>query len=163
MWIGLADEDGRSWYGISSEAEIDPSTNAFVSGVFRLITPDEPRMSRAQIADAVVDFCGEVDEFWAWIPTLEKFAQWFGLGAEASDLFDKYWNVDLQMLRGLVNPWPAEWPAHLHNLNAAAVAAGVEIPSRAANHLHPRVHAEWNRSLFELVRASPGITEFPAA
>ena len=56
MWIGLADDDGRSWYGISSEIEIDPSTNNFISGAFRLITPDEPRMSRAQIAAAVVDF-----------------------------------------------------------------------------------------------------------
>src|SRR5690349_11709065 len=55
MWIGLADEDGRSWYGISSEVEIDPSTNDFISGVFRLITPEEPRLSRAQIAAAVVD------------------------------------------------------------------------------------------------------------
>ena len=84
MWIGLADEEGRSWYGISSEVEIDPSTNDFISGVFRLITPDEPRMSRAQIAAAVVDFCGDVDEFWAWIPTVERFAEWFGLGDEAS-------------------------------------------------------------------------------
>lgn len=42
----------------------------------------------------------------------------------------------------------------LHNLNAAAVAAGVEIPPRAANHLHPRIHAEWNRQLFELIRAT---------
>ena len=47
MWIGLADEGGRSWYGISSEVEIDPSTNDFISGAFRLIAPDEPRMSRA--------------------------------------------------------------------------------------------------------------------
>jgi hypothetical protein len=53
MWIGLAGEEGRSWYGISSEVEIDPSTNDFISGVFRLITPDEPRLSRAQIAAAV--------------------------------------------------------------------------------------------------------------
>ena len=155
MWIGLADEDGHSWYGISSEVDIDPSTNEFVSGAFRLIAPGEPRLSRADIADAVVDFCGEVDEFWAWIPTLDKFAQWFGLGAEsASDLFDKYWDVDLQMLSGLVSPWPAGWPGRLHDLNAAAVAAGVAIPSRAANHLHPRVHAEWNRRLFERIRAS---------
>ena len=39
MWVGLADEEGRSWYGISSEVEIDPTANAFISGVFRLITP----------------------------------------------------------------------------------------------------------------------------
>ena len=42
-WIGLADEQGRSWYGISSEVVIDPSTNAFMSCVFRLISPTEPR------------------------------------------------------------------------------------------------------------------------
>jgi len=154
MWIGLADEEGRSWYGISSEVEIDPSTNDFVSGAFRLIARDEPRMSRRQLAAAVVDFCGNVDEFWAWIPSVERFAEWFGLGDDASEVYGRCWNVDLQMLQALVRPWPPGWPARLHNLNAAAVAAGVGIPPRAANHLHPRVHAEWNRQLFELVRAT---------
>jgi hypothetical protein len=154
MWIGLADEAGGSWYGISSEVEIDPSTNDFISGVFRLITPEEPRLSRDQIAAAVVDFCGEVGKFWAWIPTIERFAEWFGLGDEASEVYARYWDVDLQMLRALVNPWPAGWPNRLLDLNAAAVTARVEIPPRGANHLHPRVHAEWNRQLFELIRAA---------
>ena len=63
MWIGLADEDGRSWYGISSEVDIDPATNNFISGVFRLITPDEPRLTNQELAAAVLDFCGAVDEF----------------------------------------------------------------------------------------------------
>ena len=154
MWIGLADEEGHTWYGISSEVEIDPSANAFIAGVFRLITPDEPRLLRAQIAAAVVDFCGEADEFWAWIPTVESFTEWSGLGDEASAVFEKYRDVDLQMLRALVNPWPTGWPNRLLDLNAAAVTAGVEIPRRAANHLHPRVHAEWNRQLFDLIRAA---------
>jgi hypothetical protein len=39
---------------------------------------------------AVVDFCGAVDEFWAWIPTVESFAQWFGLGDEASEVFRRF-------------------------------------------------------------------------
>ena len=69
MWIGLADEAGRSWYGISSEVDID-------------------------------------------------------------------------------------WPNRLCDLNAAAVEAGVEVPLRAVNHLHLRVHAEWNRGLFKLIRSS---------
>lgn len=154
MWIGLADEQGRSWYGISSEVEINPSTNAFMSGVFGLIAPDEPRMTRAQLAAAVVAFCGEVDEFWAWIPTVESFATFFDLGDQALAVFKKYWDVDLQMLRGLVQPWPERWPSRLQDLNAAAADAGVQLPPRAANHLHPRVHAEWNRSLFERIRAS---------
>jgi hypothetical protein len=106
MWIGLADEEGRSWYGISSEVYIDPSTNDFISGVFRLITPDEPRRTNEEIAAAVIDFCGDVDEFWAWIPTMERFAEWFGLGEEAADLYAKHWDVDLQMVRSLVQPWP---------------------------------------------------------
>ena len=154
MWIGLADEEGRSWYGISSEVDIDPSTNDFISGVFRLITPEEPRLSTAQIAATVVDFCGEVNEFWAWIPTIERFSEWFGLGDDAAQVYEKCWDVDLQMLRALVSPWPAGWPNRLLDLNAAAAAAGVAIPPRAANHLHPRVHVEWNRQLFELIRAS---------
>lgn len=154
MWIGMADEAGRAWYGISSEVEIDPAHNAFVAGAFRLITPHEPRLSRAQLAAAVADFCGErVDEFWVWIPTLEKFAAWSGLGSEAGAVYEDCRTVDLQMLRALVSPWPAGWPEQADDLNAAAVAAGVEIPARAENHLHPRVHAEWNRRLFERICA----------
>jgi hypothetical protein len=154
MWIGLADEEGRSWYGISSEVEIDPSTNAFISGVFRLITQEEPRLSRAQLAEAVVDFCRDVNEFWAWIPTVESFAQSSDLGDEASEVFKKCWDVDLKMLQALVSPWPVGWPNRLNDLNKAAVAAGVQTPPRAVNHLHPRVHAEWNRQLFNLIRAA---------
>lgn len=159
MWVGLADEHGRSWYGISSEAEIDPANNPFVAGAFRLISPDEPRLTRQQLAAAVVDFCGEVDEFWAWVPTVDSFAAFFGLGNEAQGLFDRHWDVDLQLLQGLVQPWPARWPGQLHNLRVAAAAAGVDLPPRAANHLHPRVHAEWNRDLFSRLRARPGTAQ----
>jgi hypothetical protein len=157
MWIGLADEAGRTWYGISAEAEIDPSTNTFISGVFRLISPDEPRLSRAELAEAVRGFCGtRVDEFWGWVPTLQSFTEWSGLGPQASEVLARYSDIDLQMLRALVVPWPAGWPREFHDLNAAAAAVGVEIPPRAPNHLHPRVHAEWNRRLFGLIRAARG-------
>jgi len=148
MWSGLADEEGRTWYGISSEVEIDPSTNDFISGVFRLITPDE--RSRQPSSTSVAGWASSG----RGAQRSRGFAEWFGLGDEASEVFEKCWNVDLQMLRGLVSPWPDGWPNRLHDLNAAAVAAGVEIPRRAVNHLHPRVHAEWNRRLFELIRAS---------
>ena len=42
--LSIGREEGRSWYGISSEVDIDPSTNDFISGVFRLI-----RKSREKI------------------------------------------------------------------------------------------------------------------
>ncbi|MFT3957058.1 MAG: hypothetical protein QM722_22580 [Piscinibacter sp.] len=155
MWIGVADEAGRSWYGISSEVEIDPTTNSFIAGAFRLISPNEPRLSRAQLAEAIVSFCGnEVDEFWAWVPTLQSFTEWSGLGAQAAEVLARYRDIDLQMLRALVDPWPGAWPDDLHDLNAAAAALGIEIPPRAPNHLHPRLHAEWNSRLFSLIRAA---------
>jgi hypothetical protein len=151
MWLGLADEAGRAWYGISSEVDIDPAGNAFVAGAFALIKADEPRLSRTQLAQAVLDFCGDVDEFWAWVPTRERFVQSYGPGEEASQVFDRCWDIDLQMLQALVSPWPQAWPTRLHDLNAAALAAGVEIPPRADNHLHPSVHVQWNRQLFERI------------
>ena len=123
----------------------------------RYISADHPgRAADVQDADrgSHRGFLWPVEEFWAWIPTVERFAEGSGLGDEASEVFAKYWDIDLQMLRALVNPWPARWPNRLQDLNAAAVTAGVEIPPRAVNHLHPRVHAEWNRQLFDLIRAS---------
>lgn len=154
MWIGLADEEGRAWSAISADVDIDPSTNDFVAGVWKYISPDDPRSTSAQIAAGVVEFCGDVDEFWAWIPTLERVADWFDLGAEAPDLYARYWDWDLQLLQSLIHPWPEGWPDRLHDLNAAAVAAGVELPPRRADHLAPGVHALWNRELFERIARS---------
>ena len=76
---------------------------------------------------------------------------------EASARYAQVRDVDLQMLRSLVQPWPAAWPSQLQDLQAAAAQAGVQLPARAANHLHPRVHAEWNRSLFDRLRAARAI------
>jgi hypothetical protein len=154
MWIGLADEEGRSWSAISADVEIDSSTNDFIAGVWKYIKPNDPRSPSHEMAAGVREFCGDVDEFWAWIPTMESFAEWFDLGRDAPDIYAGYWDWDLQMLRSLVDPWPEGWPDGLHDLNAAAVEAGVEIPTRQANHLAPTVHATWNRELFELILQS---------
>ena len=151
MWVGLADESGRSWYGISADVEINPETNDFISGAFNLISPDEPRLTRSELADAIVDFCGDVDEFWAWIPSLDSFAQWFNLGEQAPAIYAKYWDIDLQMIQALIEPWPTGWPNSVKNLYTASAELNIEIPARAKNHLHPRVHAEWNRDLYALI------------
>lgn len=105
----------------------------------------------SEIAAGVREFCGDVDEFWAWIPTFESFAEWSNLGSDAPDIYAKYWDWDLQLLQSLVDPWPDSWPDRLHDLNAAAVEAGVDLPPRQANHLAPDVHAVWNRHLFERI------------
>ena len=151
IWIGLADEGGRSWYGISSEVDIDPSANDFISGVFRLITPDEPRLTNKGIAAAVIDFCGDVDEFWAWIPTMESFSEWSGLGKKPGSCTP---STGTWIFRWF-NSSCSRWPDRLLDLNAATVEARGRGSPRTVNHLHPRVHAEWNRELFErLIRTS---------
>ncbi|NNC92797.1 MAG: hypothetical protein HKN80_09925 [Acidimicrobiia bacterium] len=152
MWIGLADEDGGSWCAISADADIDPSSNDFISGVWKYISPDDPSMTTSEITAGVREFCGDVDEFWAWIPPLERFARFFGLGEEAPRVFAKYRDWDLQVVRSLIDPWPGSWPDRLNDLNTAAVEAGVEIPPPPANLLAPDVHAIWNRDLFALIR-----------
>ena len=154
LWIGLADENGQSWCGLVSDAQIDPANERYVSDLLQLITPEVPRLTRTKLAAAVEAFCGDVDEFWAWIPTAESFAAWSRLGESACDTYQRCRDIDLQMLRSLVNPWPTNWPNRIHDLNAAAVAAGVKLPPRAVNHLHPRVHAEWNQRLFGLIRSA---------
>lgn len=148
MWVGLADESGSAWSAVNAEVDLERLAG---SSLVSLIPSDEPRLDLRELATGVVDFCGVVDEFWAWIPTLERVAEWFGLGAEAADLYARYWDVDLQMLRSLVDPWPQGWPHRLFDLNVAAVEARVAIPERSRDHLNPRVHAQWNRRLFELI------------
>jgi hypothetical protein len=96
----------------------------------------------------------EANEFWAWVPTLESFAEYSRLGDQAPEMYRQFWDIDLHMLKALISPWPAGWPNELNDLNRAAAAAGVQIPPRATNHLHPRVHAEWNRQLCHLIQAA---------
>lgn len=154
LWIGLADENGQSWCGLLSEAHIDPADQQYVADLLRLITPDVPRLTRAELASAVEAFCGPVDEFWVWIPTFESFAAWSRLGDRAAPTYSACRDIDLRMLRSLVKPWPTAWPAEARDLNAAAVAAAVTPPERAANHLHPRVHSQWNARLLGLIHAA---------
>ena len=151
LWVGLADEAGSAWSAVVADVDVERFVR---SEIVPLIPADEPRLGRPELAAAVVEFCGDVDEFWAWIPTMESVAEWFGLGAEAPDLYAQYWDVDLQLLQSLVEPWPEKWPSRLFDLNAAAAEAGVDIPDRRPDHLNPRVHALWNRQLFEMILQS---------
>lgn len=154
LWIGLADEDGRNWCGLCSDVRVDPANEQYVWNLLQLITPDVPRLPRAELARGVQSFCSGVDEFWAWIPTAESFGAWSGLGDSALAVYQQCRDIDLQMLRALVAPWPATWPHGLQDLNAAAVAAAIALPPKSKNHLHPRVHTDWNRQVFSRVQAA---------
>ena len=90
----------------SSSAALTASgpSNDFIAGAWKDIKPDDPRSTSAEIAAGPREFCGDGDEFWAWIRSMESFARWFDLGRDAPDIYARYWDWDLQMLRSLVDP-----------------------------------------------------------
>lgn len=145
MWVGLADEQGNAWCGVLEGADLDGFRGELMRSIAPLVK-EERVFSRSGLADAIRGFCGDVDEFWAWLPPLDRFAEYFELGDEAEELFARHWDVDLAMLRRVVIPWPEGWPEHLCNLGVAA--EGFEVPPRSPDHMHPRVHALWNREMF---------------
>ena len=148
LWIGLSDESGRNWSALCSDVVIDPQYSQYVADLMNLITSDVPRLPRTQLGPGIREFCDGVTEFWAWVPTLASFSEWSELGESAAAVYQRCKDIDLKMLRSVVTPWPESWPTELSDLNAAAAEVGAVLPARAPNHLHPRVHAEWNRQLF---------------
>jgi hypothetical protein len=156
LWVGLTDESGRHWSAVRSDASVEPENSQYVADLMRLLTPDVPRLPRSEMASGVRGFCTGVTEFWAWIPALASFAEWSKLGASAQPVYQQCKDIDLQMLRTLVTPWPPSWPTELRDLNAAACMTGAALPARAPDHLHPRVHSEWNRELFARIQARQG-------
>ena len=156
LWVGLSDEAGKTWCALSADAHIETSNEKYVADLLSIITPDVPRLSNAEISKTILKFCSEVDEFWAWIPTPESFAQWSKIGNKATEVFARVKDIDLQMLKSVVVPWPLTWPNQIQDLNSAAAAAKVEIPDRAPNFLHPRVHAKWNQDLYTLISQARG-------
>jgi len=151
LWVGLADVEGNAWSAINADLAIDDHASEFTRDVVvPRMTPEEPRLRGHELSEAIRRFCGDVDEFWAWCPTVEVLAGLFGLGDAASDAHRQYWDWDLQLLRRAVSPWPDGWPTRLHDLNAAARAAGVMPPTNESAH-HPRADALWNVRVFKLI------------
>jgi hypothetical protein len=151
MWVGLADEAGNAWSAINSDVAIDDHASQFTRDVVvPQMTVDEPRLGGHALSEAIRRFCGDVDEFWAWCPTVEDLAAAFGLADAANDAHRRYWDWDLQLLQRTLAPWPDGWPIRLHDLHAAATAAGVTPPANTSAH-HPRHDALWNVRVFEMI------------
>lgn len=156
LWIGLSDSSGATFCGFNADYRVHPSYEQYTGDLLALITTDVPRLPRDGLSSQVQMFCGESVEFWAWIPTLASFETWAKLGSESASVYERCRDIDIQMLRSLVNPWPGGWAMTIKDLNAAATNAGITLPERAKNHLHPRVHAQWNHRLFGLIQAAKG-------
>ncbi len=151
LWVGLADQSGRSWSAVNAEVTIESHLSEFVRNVIvPMIPADEPRLGHSEMSRAIVDFCGEVDEFWAWCPTPEVLSDVFALGEEATTAYDRYWDWDFQLLKRVVDPWPNGWPRELHDLNRVVRERGIEVPPNEHAH-RPRSDALWDLRVWELL------------
>lgn len=151
LWVGLADEDGNSWSAINADVAIDEYASDFTrSVVVPLMTDAEARLAVDDLRDAIVEFCGDPDEIWAWCPTVDQVQRLLGAEQESTaEAHRRYWDWDLQLLRTVVRPWPSTWPTDLRDLNALARSAGVTPPPNLGPH-NPRNDALWNREVFLL-------------
>lgn len=155
LWVGLADDHGNSWSAINADVAIDETASEFTRTVIvPRMTPDELRLSRAVLSAAVVEFCGQPDEFWAWCPTVDTLTTFFGLGEEGPAAYARFWDWDLQLLQRLVSPWPTGWPIELCDLNRRVREVGLEPPRNDSAH-HPRHDALWNLRVFRLTEEQP--------
>jgi hypothetical protein len=151
LWVGLADQDGRSWSAVSAEVSTGAHLGEFVRDVVvPLIPADEPRLGRRELSTAIVEFCAEGDEFWAWCPTHQVLSQVFALGEAAASAYDRYWNWDFQLLRRVVDPWPEGWPLALHDLHRAVRERRIELSPNEHAH-HPRSDALWDLHVWGLL------------
>ena len=155
LWIGLADEAGNSWSAINTDVVLDEHASEFTRTVVADRMPsDEQRLTAAGLAAAVREFCGEiVDEFWAYGPTVEVPADLFGLDDDASEAHARYWDWDLELMRRLVDPWPAGWTTTMSDLNSAARWAQVDLPPNELAH-HPRHDALWDLEVWRMIDAA---------
>jgi hypothetical protein len=148
LWVGLAADDGSSWSALNAEVAADDAVSALVrSNVLPHVGPDEPRLTPDALRNAILDFCGCPDEFWAWCPTPEDLVS---LDAPApADTHARLWDWDFQLLRSVVDPWPHKWPVSLCDLHALATRTGITLPENPPAH-HPRYDALWNLRVFQV-------------
>ena len=153
FWVGLADEDGSSWSALIADAPLDLASDFVRSEILPLVPGDEPRLSGSELRDAVLGFCGDVDEFWAWCPSVEDIANGFGMGDAADSIFEEFWDLDLQLFRQVVEPWPSSWPTELRDLGALvrSLDPPIEPPPHDGPH-NPRYDALWNLRAWEAAR-----------
>lgn len=143
FWVGLATDDGSAWSALVADAPLDLASTFVKSEVLPLVPDGEPRLSGDELRRAILAFCGEVDEFWAWCPSIEDIADGFGMGAAAPALHAEHWDLDLRLLRRLVEPWPANWPHKLHDLGSLVRERSMVMPLNDGPH-NPRHDAVWN-------------------
>lgn len=152
LWVGLADEDGRQWSAVCADADLTRISDFSRTRVIPLMTQDEPRLDRPRLRDELDRFCGPVDEFWAWFPSLDDLVRLGVEPAAAPEMLARYADWDYLLLIDLMGARASRWPAFCNDLHALARAAGITLPPNPRTH-HPAYDAAWGRAVYEAAMA----------
>lgn len=135
--IGLATEDGRKYYAISSEFDESRVSDWVRENVIAKLEPPDvvPRKPRAQIRDEIVAFMGgQIPEFWAFYAT----SDW----------------VALYQLFGRLIDLPPGWPMICYDLKQLQKHLGIdnkEFPPKPRNQHNALADAEWNLASWQVL------------
>lgn len=147
LWVGLACSDGRSFGGLCADTDVSLSSTFVRAHVLPRVTADVVRMSRRDLARAVVEFADPVDELWAWCPDEAGVST----SAYRPRTRRRSGTVTATGTSSCCAPWSTHgrvgWTAACRDLADLARRSGIELPPNPRAH-DPVADAEWGRSVF---------------
>lgn len=130
--IGMVREDGRELYLESAQVDLTRASDWVKQNVIPHLT--QVRVSRAFIADAVVEFCGKKPELWGYYA-------------------DYDWVVLCQQF-GTMMDLPKGWPMFCMDIKQLCVSLGdPRLPEQGKGEHHALADARWNRVAYEFLIA----------
>ena len=122
--IGLVREDGHGLYIENAECDLSRASDWVKGNVIPHLVGERAQMSRADMRQAVVDFCGDSPEFWAYYA-------------------DYDW-VALCQLFGTMMDLPTGWPMFCLDLKQACFVRGnPRLPGKSCTEHHALSDAIW--------------------
>jgi hypothetical protein len=135
--IGIAADDGRTYYAESAECDLSRASDWVKENVIPHLTGETK--PRSVIAAEIREFVGENPEFWGY--------------------FADYDWVALCQLYGTMMDLPAGWPMFAMDLKQWAVMLGnPKLPDQTSAEHNALADARWNKEAWEFLQEKRGTT-----
>jgi len=130
--IGMVKSNGETLYMVSSECDYSKASDWVKENVLPHVEGERWKYTREEIANAVIKFCGDAPEFWAYYADYDwvVFCQLFGAMIDLPEGFPMYCRDIKQLCDSVGNPRLPEQESDEHNALA---------------------DAEWNKEAFEFL------------
>ena len=129
--IGIAAEDGRTFYAVAADGWDEANANEWVRENVLPHLGDQPRLTRADIAKAILEFAGDSPEWWGYYA-------------------DYDWVVLCQLYGRMVD-LPKGWPMYCRDLNQ--LVGKTRLPKQTSTEHHALADAVWIRDMHAMVLA----------